>query len=233
MQQKTASVAMLFVVSILLLSGLMSLSLLWTSQKSIEDTQERRFEYLETAAQMSILSGQLSARIRSYVYTGSEHALSMYHHTLAVVEGRTVRESGRLESDDQRINSMMLTTEEREALERARQATSTLFRLEEEALRLMATGSVHQARLKVFNTDYDRYSKLVSDSVSQFSRLVLDRTSLEVERKQAFNTQILMFIMFAILLLVSITLLLLLLLQNIRQSRSRVTASMPGVKAGS
>ncbi|MDV2856775.1 chemotaxis protein [Oceanimonas sp. CAM02] len=231
MQQKTASVAMLFVVSILLLSGLMSLSLLWTSQKSIEDTQERRFEYLETAAQMSILSGQLSARIRNYVYTGSEHALSMYHHTLAVVEGRTVRESGRLESDDQRINSMMLTTEEREALERARQATSTLFRLEEEALRLMATGSVHQARLKVFNTDYDRYSKLVSDSVSQFSRLVLDRTSLEVERKQAFNTQILMFIMFAILLLVSITLLLL--LQNIRQSRSRVTASMPGVKAGS
>ncbi|NHI01204.1 chemotaxis protein [Oceanimonas sp. MB9] len=171
----------------LTLIGAAALWLLLQSQQQLVLAQQTRFDYFESANQIRLLSGQLSARIRNYVTTGSERDLSLYYHVLAVTEGRHARLNGKTLSNEQMLQNMELTREELSLLERARQATLTLARLEEEAVRLMASGREHQARQKVFNPDYDRYSEIMSDSVNQFITLLLERLERNIQREQRHN----------------------------------------------
>ena len=164
-----------------------ALYLLLQSQKGLEQAQQIRFEYTGTANQIQLLSEQLSASIRDYVYTGSERALASYYHTLAVTEGHLARPNGRLLSNAQQLREMMLSREELNLLERARQATLTLARLEAEALRLMESGNHSRARGKVFNADYDRYSDVVSESVGQFISLLQTRLERSIEQQRMQN----------------------------------------------
>ncbi|WMC10114.1 chemotaxis protein [Oceanimonas pelagia] len=190
-------------VPALLLAGVVALVLLLRAQQALYQAQQTRFEYFDSANQIRLLSGQLSAGIRNYAYTGSERSLSLYRHVLAMTEGRHPRDNGRAVSNEQLLREMTLTREELNLLERARQATLTLARLEDEALRLVEAGNYAQARQKVFNADYDSYSEVVAESVNQFiSQLVtrLDR-NIERARQQHHHAMIAMVMIFLALML--------------------------------
>ncbi|MDP5293106.1 chemotaxis protein [Oceanimonas sp. CHS3-5] len=193
---------------VLLLAGAIALVMLLQSQRALTLAQQTRFEYFEAANQIRQLSGQLSAGIRNYAYTGSERSLSLYRHVLAMTEGRHPRDNGRVISNEQLLRSMTLTREELNLLERARQATLTLARLEDEALRLMEAGHYAQARQKVFNPDYDSYREVVTGSVNQFVNLLVARLERNIEqaRQQNRYTMIAMLITFLLLVLCSLVL---------------------------
>lgn len=192
----------LLLLPFLLLVGAVLLWLLLQSQKELEQAQQTRFEYFENVTQIRMLSGQLSTRVRNYVYTGSERDLSHYYHVLAITEGHHSRSNGSRISNEQLINTMVLNREEFNLLERARLATLTLSRLEEEALRLMETGHHIQARQKVFNADYDIYSEMVSGSVNQFISLLLERLDRSIEGEQQRHHNAMMSLMIIFLLLI-------------------------------
>ncbi|AEY00639.1 methyl-accepting chemotaxis transducer transmembrane protein [Oceanimonas sp. GK1] len=219
----------LWLVPALLLMGALILWLLLQSQRDLERAQQTRFDYFEAANQIRMLSGQLSARARSYAYTGSERDLSLYHHVLAMTEGRHARVNGKTLSNEQLLRGMALTREELNLLERARQATLTLARLEDEALRLTEAGHSHQARQKVFNPDYDSYSEVVTGSVNQFVGLLLERLdrNIEQERQQHRYAMAAMVIIFMLLVLCSLVLSWLL-----RQETPHSGRVMPGSRYG-
>ncbi|MFH7565389.1 chemotaxis protein [Oceanimonas smirnovii] len=207
MHYKGALRLTLWLVPGLLLLGAVILWLLLQSQRELERAQQARFDYFEAANQIRMLSGQLSARVRSYAYTGSKRDLSLYYHVLAMTEGRHARVNGKTISNEQLLQSMALTREELSLLERARQATLTLARLEDEALRLTEAGYAHQARQKVFNADYDSYSELVTSSVNQFIGLLLKRLDQNIEQERlqhryAMAAMILIFVLLILCILV-------------------------------
>ncbi len=172
------------------------------AQRGVEQAQQKRFEYFNSANLLRMMSSELTARIRNYVSTGAERELAVYHNVLAMTEGQQPRVDGKMLSNERMLQAMALTREELSLLERGRQATLTMARLEEEAVRLMETGQAEQARQKVFHPSYDEYRDIMLASVNQFITMLLARLDGEIleRERQNRNMVVVMVLMSALLL---------------------------------
>jgi methyl-accepting chemotaxis protein len=172
------------------------------AQRGVEQAQQKRFEYFNSANLLRMMSSELTARIRNYVSTGAERELAVYHNVLAMTEGQQPRVDGKMLSNERMLQAMALTREELSLLERGRQATLTMARLEAEAVRLMETGQAEQARQKVFHPSYDEYRDIMLASVNQFITMLLARLDGEIleRERQNRNMVVVMVLMSALLL---------------------------------
>ncbi|WP_445401308.1 methyl-accepting chemotaxis protein [Zobellella sp. An-6] len=186
----------------LVLSGV--LYLLLQSQQGVQQAQQKRFDYFNSANLLRIMSSELSSRIRNYVSTSSDRELAAYHNVLAMTEGKRPRVDGRTLSNEQMLRDMDLKPEEQTLLEKGRQATLTMARLEDEAIRLMVAGHAQEARQKVFNTSYDQQRDLMLESVNQFITSLLQRLDRDIAAAQERNR-----LMIAVMVAMSLLLVLL------------------------
>ncbi|PSJ46668.1 methyl-accepting chemotaxis protein [Zobellella endophytica] len=181
-----------------------ALYLLLQSQQGVQQAQQQRFDYFNSANLLRMMSGQLSSRIRSYVVTGDRAELQLYHNVLAMTEGRQPRIDGKTISNRQMLQEMALNDEERALLEKGRQATLVMAAREKEAIELAGAGRLEQAREKVFSPDYNEQSAVMSTSVNRFITLLLQRLDQNIAAEEARNR-----LMVAVMVALSVLLVLL------------------------
>ena len=164
-----------------------ALYLLLQSQQGVQQAQQKKFDYFNSANLLRMMSSELTSRIRNHVATGSDRELAAYHNVLAMTEGKRPRVDGRTLSNEQMLLGMELKSEELALLEKGRQATLVMARLEDEAIRLMVAGHEQEARLKVFSSAYDQQRDLMLESVNQFITSLLHRLDGEIAAAEARN----------------------------------------------
>ncbi|MHA6965460.1 methyl-accepting chemotaxis protein [Zobellella denitrificans] len=185
-----------------------ALYLLLQSQQGVQQAQQKKFDYFNSANLLRMMSSELTSRIRNHVATGSDRELAAYHNVLAMTEGKRPRVDGRTLSNEQMLLGMELTSEELALLEKGRQATLVMARLEDEAIRLMVAGHEQEARLKVFSSAYDQQRDLMLESVNQFITLLLHRLDAEIAVAEARNRLMVTVMVAMSLLLVVLSLIL-------------------------
>ncbi|MGR7919912.1 methyl-accepting chemotaxis protein [Zobellella denitrificans] len=185
-----------------------ALYLLLQSQQGVQQAQQKKFDYFNSANLLRMMSSELTSRIRNHVATGSDRELAAYHNVLAMTEGKRPRVDGRTLSNEQMLLGMELTSEELALLEKGRQATLVMARLEDEAIRLMVAGHEQEARLKVFSSAYDQQRDLMLESVNQFITLLLHRLDTEIAVAEARNRLMVTVMVAMSLLLVVLSLIL-------------------------
>ncbi|MGP7734527.1 methyl-accepting chemotaxis protein [Oceanimonas smirnovii] len=162
----------------LILGG--ALFLLLQAQSQLEATQHKQFDNFSSVNEMRSMSGELTSTIRNYVSTTSGEELSRYHRILDMTEGRRPRPDGHIESNEQMLKGMQLTSQELDLLEQGRQATVIMAGLEAEAIELMQTGQSRAAWSRVFNEDYDQNRAVLQDSVDRFISMLLLRLEQDI-----------------------------------------------------
>ncbi|WP_346351083.1 chemotaxis protein [Oceanimonas sp. AH20CE76] len=162
----------------LILGG--ALFLLLQAQSQLEATQHKQFDNFSSVNEMRSMSGELTSTIRNYVSTTSGEELSRYHRILDMTEGRSPRPDGHIESNEQMLKGMQLTSQELALLEQGRQATVIMAGLEAEAIELMQTGQSRAAWSRVFNEDYDQNRAVLQDSVDRFISMLLLRLEQDI-----------------------------------------------------
>ncbi|WMC10113.1 methyl-accepting chemotaxis protein [Oceanimonas pelagia] len=183
----------------LILAG--TLYLLLQAQNEVEQAQDKQFEYFNSANLMRVMSSELTSSIRNYVATSMPHELQSYQQVLAMTEGKAARVDGKTLSNAQMLKEMELSDEELSTLERGRQATLTMARLEEEAIELMLAGQTREAWNRVFSESYDSSKQVMQDSVNDFISLLLTRLGREVaSAEQQKRTVVMVMVVMAVLL---------------------------------
>ncbi|MDP5293105.1 methyl-accepting chemotaxis protein [Oceanimonas sp. CHS3-5] len=190
----------------LILGG--TLFLLLQAQSDLEAAQNKRHEDFNSVNLMRIMSGELTASIRNYVSTSAQKDLDNYRSVLAMTEGRKPRINGFTESNEQMLQAMTLTPQELALLEKGRQATVNMAKLESEALQLMQVGQSREAWGKVFNKEYDDNRAVLQASVNRFISMLLTRLDqdIEIARAKKHNMVIVMVVMAALLVTLSLLL---------------------------
>ncbi|MFP2770114.1 methyl-accepting chemotaxis protein [Oceanisphaera sp. KMM 10153] len=185
-----------------------ALYLLLQSQKGVNQTQETRYRYFNSANMLRLSSNEMSAHIRSYVATGNRDKLNAYQRVLAITEGRAPWADGRSLSNQDMLAEMELMPAELKQLELGHQATLTMIKLEQEAIALMNAGRQDEARDRVLAPQYDKAGKDLNESVNTFVSLLLARQAEQINAAQQRNHLMVVLMVSLVVLLVGLSLLL-------------------------
>ena len=197
----------LVVLSLALVLGFALYQLL-QSQQGVSTAHQVRYDYFNNSNMLRLYSSELSTDIRDYVVTGNQEKRDAYHDVMAITLGKAPRVNGRTVSNEDMLSGMNLTPSEMALLERGRQATVTMARLEKEAMRLMSMDKRKLAQEQVLGTDYDQARKILSSSVDQFVSMLLARQSERLQAEEARNQQMVVLMVLLVALLVFLSLLL-------------------------
>lgn len=166
-----------------------ALYLLLQSQKSVNHTQEVRFQSFNASNMMRMYSLELSNDIRNYVVTENPEILAKYQANMAATLGKAPRAGGRSISNEAMMQELPLTPSEQAMLEQGRQGTLIMGDLEDRAIALVKAGRAAEAESLVFGPDYDAGRLMMGNSVNTAISELLGRQTSQLEKEEQRNQQ--------------------------------------------
>ena len=191
-------IIMVILVAVLLVTSI----LVRNSFNQLVISEQRKTEFKQLGIDLENASNYLTNEIRSYVQFGDKEHIDNYW--------REVNETKTRDKIVERLVELNALEEELDLIELAKNNSDSLVKIEDAAMKSVEEGNFEEARLLVFDQNYENYKKTIREPIKEFQEKLNTRAENESKDVQERLNRYILFLFIVIILnilVVSITIL--------------------------